>query len=222
MTVSQRNATLPEKDPARPRTKPAEVRLEELMGAAESLFLTKGVEATTINEIVEHAQVAKGTFYHYFASKNDMLEALAKRYTEQFMTALQEAVDACAPDDWVQRLRVWIQTNVETYVKTYRTHDIVYANHHHHDRTNQAKNAILDQLTEIIERGKAAGVWAPDQPRIVALLIYSGVHGATDDIIAAQANKASDGNDAQACAEFARSLSEACLRMLTPVSNPGK
>lgn len=85
---------------------------------------------------------------------------------------------ACPEGDWTQRLRVWIDTNVETYVKTYRTHDIAFINHHHHDRSNQAKNAILEPLAEIIERGKTAGAWAPDYPRIVTLLIYSGVHGA--------------------------------------------
>ncbi|WP_407604438.1 TetR/AcrR family transcriptional regulator, partial [Pseudomonas aeruginosa] len=68
----------------KPRTKPAEVRLDELMAAAEKLFLAQGVEATTINEIVESAQVAKGTFYHYFSSKNEMLYALAVLYTERF------------------------------------------------------------------------------------------------------------------------------------------
>ncbi len=52
--------------PARqPRTKPAEVRLEELMAAAQQLFLDKGVDATTISDIVAAAGVAKGTFYHY-------------------------------------------------------------------------------------------------------------------------------------------------------------
>ncbi|WP_372242088.1 TetR/AcrR family transcriptional regulator [Pseudomonas sp. Fl4BN1] len=44
----------------RPRSKPAEVRLEELMAAAQSLFLSQGVEATTISEIVSRAEVAKG------------------------------------------------------------------------------------------------------------------------------------------------------------------
>ena len=44
---------LPAKMAARPRTKPAEVRLDELMAAAETLFLAQGVEATTINEIVD-------------------------------------------------------------------------------------------------------------------------------------------------------------------------
>jgi AcrR family transcriptional regulator len=200
---------LPTPIPAKPRTKPAEVRLDELMGAAETLFLTKGVEATTISEIVEAAQVAKGTFYHYFTSKNDMLDALGKRYTEQFLASLEEAMAGCAADDWAGRLRVWIHANVETYARTYRTHDIVYANHHHHDRSNPAKNAILDQLLDIIEGGRLAGIWAPQDPRVVALLIYSGVHGATDDVIAARTAD---------CTPFARSVSEACLRMLMPAT----
>lgn len=188
-----------------PRTKPAEVRLDELMSAAEKLFLSQGVDATTVNEIVEAASVAKGTFYHYFSSKNEMLEALAKRYTERFLNSVQDAIDSCSPDDWEERLRVWIHANIETYVKTYRTHDIVYTNHHHQDRANQEKSALLDQLLEIIEGGVQAGVWAPDQPKIVALLIYSGVHGAADDIIA---SKTTD------CSSFARHVSDACLCML--------
>lgn len=202
-------ADMPSRPALRPRTKPAEVRLDELMAAAERLFLAQGVEATTINEIVEAAQVAKGTFYHYFTSKNDMLDALGKRYTGQFLASVEAALDCCAADDWAGRLRAWIHANVDTYVKTYRTHDIVYTNHHHHNRSNQAKNAILDQLLAIIEGGRAAGVWSPEQPRVVALLIYSGVHGATDDVIAAQTGD---------CLPFARSLSDACLRMLAVTS----
>lgn len=193
-----------------PRTKPAEVRLDELMAATEMLFLAKGVEATTISDIVEQAQVAKGTFYHYFSSKNDMLAALGERYTARFLERLQTAVQACPPQDWALQLRTWIEASVEAYAQTYRTHDIVYTNHHHHDRSNQPKSAILDQLLEIIEGGQANGVWAVEQPRVVALLIYAGVHGATDDIIAAQA---------QDCRPFARQVADACLRML-PAPGP--
>jgi AcrR family transcriptional regulator len=181
------------------------------MAAAEKLFLEKGVEATTISEIVEAAQVAKGTFYHYFSAKTDMLEALGRRYTESFMASLEQAMSACAPDDWAGRLQVWVHANVETYAKTYRTHDIVYTNHHHHDRSNQAKNDILDQLLEIIEGGRLAGLWSPPEPRVVALLIYSGVHGATDDVIAARTKDV---------APFARSVAQACLQMLVPAGQP--
>lgn len=191
--------------PKTPRTKPAEVRLDELMTAAEKLFLAKGVEATTINEIVAEAQVAKGTFYHYFSSKNDMLEALGGRYTAQFLARLQEAVDACPADDWQARLRTWIHVSVQAYAQTYRTHDIVYTNHHHHDRSNPDKNAILKQLQDIIENGRQSGVWVSEQPRIVALLIYAGVHGATDEIIAAQTED---------CTEFAQAVADSCMCML--------
>jgi len=192
--------------PRAPRTKPAEVRLEELMAAAEKLFLAKGVEATTISEIVQEARVAKGTFYHYFPSKAEMLEALGARYTAMFMDRLQQAVDACPPDAWEARLRRWVHVNVQTYVETYRLHDIVYpSHHHHHDRANRNRNAILDQLLGIIEGGRRAGAWTADQPRVLALLIYSGVHGATDDVIAARTPD---------CTTFAAAVADNCLRML--------
>lgn len=175
------------------------------MAAAEKLFLANGVEATTISSIVEEAKVAKGTFYHYFAAKTDMLAALAERYTRQYLAALEQAVAACDGDDWTGKLQAWIHASVQTYADTYRTHDIVYGNHHHHDRQNREKNAILDQLLGILQGGKAAGLWPLPQPRITALLIYSGVHGVTDDAIAARLED---------CSDFARSVSEDCLRML--------
>lgn len=181
------------------------------MAAAEKLFLANGVDATTISAIVEEAKVAKGTFYHYFAAKTDMLAALAERYTRQYLEALERAVDACPQDDWVGKLQAWVHASVQTYADTYRTHDIVYSNHHHHDRQNRDKNAILDQLAGILEGGKAAGLWALPQPRITALLIYSGVHGVTDDAIAAQLKD---------CSDFARNVAEDCLRMLGAAVQP--
>ena len=119
--------------------------------------------------------------------------------------ALAERRGRLPAGDWRARLQTWIRVNVEAYVETFRTHDIVYANHHHHDRSNQDKNAILEQLQDIIERGMAAGAWTTDQPRIVALLIYAGVHGATDELIAAQPAD---------CAAFARAVADSCMRML--------
>ncbi|MHC5307786.1 TetR/AcrR family transcriptional regulator [Bartonella sp. LJL80] len=191
--------------PGRPRTKPAEVRLDELMNAALDLFLAKGFEATTVSDIVEAVDVAKGTFYHYFTSKNEMLEALGQRYTEQFQEKLQEAIDHCSEDDWVGRLRTWIQASVETYINTYKIHDIVYTNHHHHNRLNADKNILVNNLMGIIEGGTKAGFWSPKNPRAVALLIYAGVHGATDEIIA---------GNVQDSKFFASDLVDSCLMML--------
>lgn len=195
--------------PARPRTKPAEVRLDELMAAAERLFLDKGVEATTVSDITTVAGVAKGTFYHYFPSKHEMLAALAARYTGRFLDSLEAAVGLCMPHDWEGRLRAWVQANVATYLATWRLHDIVYTSHRRsigsEAADNPDKNAILDQLGAILAGGAAAGAWPLPQPRLAALMIYSAVHGVTDDAIAAQLEDSS---------AFAAEVADACLRML--------
>jgi AcrR family transcriptional regulator len=51
--------------------------------AALELFHAKGFEATTVDEITEHADVAKGTFFNYFPKKESVLEALSQEWMEQ-------------------------------------------------------------------------------------------------------------------------------------------
>ena len=50
------------------------------MDAAEKLFLEQGVAPTTVEQITDGAGVAKGTFYLYFSSKEDILSALGDRF----------------------------------------------------------------------------------------------------------------------------------------------
>lgn len=53
----------------------AEIR-ERLVRAALGLFATRGIGATTIQDITAAADVGKGTFFNYFTSKEEVLEAL--------------------------------------------------------------------------------------------------------------------------------------------------
>jgi AcrR family transcriptional regulator len=55
-----------------------EVR-DKILGAAFDLFLSKGVSATTLEEICERADVANRTFFNHFATRQDMMRALAER-----------------------------------------------------------------------------------------------------------------------------------------------
>lgn len=50
---------------------------EKLVAAAIELFARKGFDKTTVDEIVAEAGVAKGTFYLYFKSKDDLIRELA-------------------------------------------------------------------------------------------------------------------------------------------------
>ena len=51
-------------------------RKNEILDTAERLFHTKGYEKTTINDILKEVNIAKGTFYYYFKSKEEVMDAL--------------------------------------------------------------------------------------------------------------------------------------------------
>jgi AcrR family transcriptional regulator len=57
---------------------------DELVDIAGEFFFTKGFAKTSIQNIIDKAEIAKGTFYHYFKSKDDILDAMAKRYVKGF------------------------------------------------------------------------------------------------------------------------------------------
>ena len=61
------------------RKKPEE-RRNEILDTSEILFRTKGYTKTTINDILQTVGIAKGTFYYYFRSKQEMMDALVMRF----------------------------------------------------------------------------------------------------------------------------------------------
>jgi AcrR family transcriptional regulator len=67
-------------------------RYAEFLDVAQTLFFSQGYEQTTVRQIIDAVGVAKGTFYHYFGSKIDILEALVERITAQMTRVLAEIV----------------------------------------------------------------------------------------------------------------------------------
>lgn len=55
------------------------VRRNEILDVARQLIYSKGYEQMTIQDMLDNLQIAKGTFYHYFNSKQELLEALIER-----------------------------------------------------------------------------------------------------------------------------------------------
>ena len=60
-----------------------------LLAAAKTLFAGQGVESTTIADIAEQADIAVGSFYNYFATKDDLLAALLELTLSEQLAALQ-------------------------------------------------------------------------------------------------------------------------------------
>lgn len=60
-------------------------RLEEILDTAQRLFSEKGYGKCTINDIINEIGIAKGTFYHYFKSKEEVLNAINDRITAKIL-----------------------------------------------------------------------------------------------------------------------------------------
>ncbi len=56
-----------------------DARKDEILDTAERFFLSQGYEKTTINDILKSIGIAKGTFYHYFKSKEEVMDAIIMR-----------------------------------------------------------------------------------------------------------------------------------------------
>jgi AcrR family transcriptional regulator len=86
-----------------PRTKPLErpgreggkraenrkQRISALESASLRLFLQYGIEAVTIDQIVDGAQTAKGSFYRYFRDKEDIVDAIVAPVANEVRTAFE-------------------------------------------------------------------------------------------------------------------------------------
>ena len=70
-----------------------EVRRNEIIDVASELFNKKGYEQTAISDIVKKANVAQGTFYYYFESKDDVLNAIIERWITEIKKALEQIVE---------------------------------------------------------------------------------------------------------------------------------
>jgi len=77
------------------RARQADQRRSELIQAALQLFAERGFRATTIADIATATGTAHGLVYHYFRSKDDLLEAVLDQYT--FLPRLQALLEV-SPD----------------------------------------------------------------------------------------------------------------------------
>ncbi|MCR5799184.1 MAG: TetR/AcrR family transcriptional regulator [Lachnospiraceae bacterium] len=65
--------------------KEAEERKNEILDAAEELFVTKGYDKTSTGDILDKVGIARGTLYYHFKSKEDILDAMIERISASMM-----------------------------------------------------------------------------------------------------------------------------------------
>ena len=61
---------------------------EKILQSAVQLFLGEGYEATSVNDICKHAGVSKGSFYHYFETKQVLFLSLMENWSGRVMQSV--------------------------------------------------------------------------------------------------------------------------------------
>jgi AcrR family transcriptional regulator len=69
------------------------VRRDAFLDVAQRLVQTKGYEAMSVQDVLDELEASKGAFYHYFESKQALLEAVVERFADGAMASLAPVID---------------------------------------------------------------------------------------------------------------------------------
>ena len=72
--------------------KSAEERKSEILDVAEQLFAEKGYDNASTNDIIKERGIARGTLYHHFSSKEEILDAIVDRMINRSIAAARTIV----------------------------------------------------------------------------------------------------------------------------------
>lgn len=167
--------------PSGPRN--ADLRRANLIETASKLFMEKGYEATTMDEIAAGAGVAKGTLYHYFASKSELLEVLRDGFEDEVMNRVRSRVESCAADNWRGRLKAWIEAAANAYFDMSNLHDVIFFGAGMPIRSAMAHAEIIQYLVKLISDGAKAGAWQVEDEHWTALIMFYSFRGGCDEAI---------------------------------------
>lgn len=154
-----------------------EVRHKELVEAAVSVFSAKGVSATSVDDIVRAAGVAKGTFYLYFATKDDAVNAVATSMVE----GVADRIEAVATDPArspVERILAFGEGVREVGDEPYER-DLIEVFHRPenrvlHDRIGErALTRLTPAIAAIIADGIECGLFRQQDPRRAAAYVMA-------------------------------------------------
>ncbi|MBS0234163.1 MAG: TetR/AcrR family transcriptional regulator [Proteobacteria bacterium] len=188
-----------------------DLRRSEFLEHALATFLTRGYDKTSLNDIIAESGASKGAFYHYFPSKEALLEALADRVARQAFEAVNHVVHA--PDlNPLARLNAFLaasrQFKLETASQGWRVFAALFSDENQflYQRITHAWETLFrPTVTELIAAGVAEKVFDTFDPEGVGDILQRLV-SSTYPIVAAALNAKTIEERRQAISLFQRRL----------------
>ena len=152
--------------------KKGEKRKQALLKIAYDMFLSRGYEHTSVDEIIAEAQIAKGTFYYYFPSKEQMLEDVIEMMIENEAETARQIIGSDLP---VPQKIVAVMTSVKPAETEQPIKDALMQPENvlmHVKIRKKLIEVIVPLLSEVIQEGVNQGIFACDNiPARVRMLL---------------------------------------------------
>ena len=154
---------------------------QHILDTGRSIILGKGFSAVGLNEILSTAQVPKGSFYHYFKSKEAFGEALVDCYVADYLAQVDRLLQpdgAPAAERLMRYWRSWMtpadsqsaECNCLVVKLSGEVSDMSEAMR---EALLRGTNLIIERLGHCIEEGRRDGSLATDlDARHTALTLY--------------------------------------------------
>jgi len=154
---------------------------KQILQAARKLFLTKGVELTTIRNIAQEAEYSVGTIYVYFKDKNEILHELHSQGFRQLGGEMKVLFSVADP---MERLKALGRVYLKFALENPEMYDLMFSMKAPIDfvesmncvEWNEGKatfNLLLTNVKECIDQGHFSG----HEAEPLAYAIWSVVHG---------------------------------------------
>jgi TetR/AcrR family transcriptional regulator, fatty acid metabolism regulator protein len=165
------------------RTTAVEDKRRQLLDAAVRVFARKGYHASRVGDIAEEAGVAHGLLYHYFNSKDEVLEAVFHENWSVLLARIASVEETEEPA--ADQLRHVAAILLRTWL---HLPDVVRVVVREFGRSPELAGRIgdlaqpIDVIQRVIARGVESGEFRSDiDPRVAATVVY----GSIDELLTA-------------------------------------
>jgi len=135
-------------------------RRQELISVAEQLFLKQGYEHTTVNQIIGALNLAKGTYYYHFHSKEDILIAVSDKLisdTREKLLGVHKQTDR----DVLWRIRKILSIFHDDFFRNRAIWKLIYHDKNvamHKQVSKIGAKSFTPLLTDVLHEGKEQGL----------------------------------------------------------------
>lgn len=163
--------------PARSR-KTAPDKREAILAAALSLFVERGFHGTAVPAVAKKARIAAGTIYHYFKSKEDLVNALFRKWKSTIAERVYKSFPMGA-EPREQFRAIWREM-ADFALENPDAFSFLELHHHasYLDDESRAVDASLKQFGAMfVERAQQSGVLKPIEPVLLMELVFGAFNG---------------------------------------------